>query len=321
MSIVVLGLENDPHLPFVLPHLEDDCKVVTLGSPTTEISFEFDVAHPTPVITYNKQVIDLATVRSVWLRNVAPRWLWPTLRTNPPEALEYVRSSLDHQAASMVALLSETDAFWVSPQPAIKRAEHKPTQLKRARELGFQVPATLFTSDAKRAEAFVREHGRVIVKAMAHCAPPDMDQYSQPKTVEELRFDGLQSNPHIFQALITPEIEARVTVAGKQVFASKVGDGDEEATVAQGMRDFRYAFNTGHFQSEAIVLPDEIAEKCRQLVYSFGTVLGCMDLIRDLQGNWWFIENNPNGQWAFQDQATNVKIGRAVAHLLNNARI
>lgn len=277
-------------------------------------------ARDEPIITYKEQEIDPASVRSIWYRNGVTRWLWPDLKVRPG-LLEYTLSSLQHQADTMVMFL-DNGAFWVSNPQAIKRAQNKPPQLKVANMLGLRTPETIFASDAERAAAFVKRHGTVILKPMAHCAPGGLDQYSTLRAGDQIDFRGLVANPHIFQELIKPKVEVRVSIIGSQVFAAKVGDRDEAATLATGKRDYREAFNTGLFDVEPYDLPQDITDRLVAFVRHYGTVCGYADLIQSLDdGEWYFLENNPNGQWVFQDDETTEGIGRALAQLLMTGQV
>ncbi len=313
-DIVFIGADDDPHFPHVRDHLDREPIIINLGSPECRIAYEFVRGRVAPIITYKDQEIDPTRVLSVWYRNGVPRWLWRDLKVQP-EQTEYVLSSLQHQADAMVEYLSD-GPFWVSDPHAVKRAQHKPRQLQVANMLRLRTPETIFASDAKRAEAFVKRHGTVIVKAMAHCAPEGLDQYSTLRTASEMNFRGLVANPHIFQELIMPKVEVRVSVIGNKVFATKVGDRDAAATLATGKRDYREAFNTGHFDVEPYDFPRDIAERFVALVRHYRTACGYADFILGHDDEWYFLENNPNGQWGFQDPETIEGIAKAHAELL-----
>ena len=47
-----------------------------------------------------------------------------------------------------------------------------------------------------------------------------------------------------------------------------------------------------------------------------GLLFSAFDLVVDKEGRFWFLEDNPNGQWAFIEQWTHQPIGRSIAALL-----
>jgi glutathione synthase/RimK-type ligase-like ATP-grasp enzyme len=48
-----------------------------------------------------------------------------------------------------------------------------------------------------------------------------------------------------------------------------------------------------------------------------GLAFGAIDMIRDADDSYWFLENNPNGQWAYVEHATGQPIGHAIATMLS----
>jgi hypothetical protein len=63
-------------------------------------------------------------------------------------------------------------------------------------------------------------------------------------------------------------------------------------------------------------LPSDIAGKCIAYTQRSGLLFGAFDFAVDKKGRFWFLEDNPNGQWAFIEQRTRQPIGRSIAALL-----
>jgi len=53
---------------------------------------------------------------------------------------------------------------------------------------------------------------------------------------------------------------------------------------------------------------------------SLGLTFSAIDFVVDSKGVYWFLENNPNGQWAFVEQETGQQMGKALAELLTSSR-
>ena len=81
------------------------------------------------------------------------------------------------------------------------------------------------------------------------------------------------------------------------------------------VRDWRIGTNE-ELVIKAYTLPKTIARKCIFLTKKLGLNFGAIDLVQDKQGKAWFLEINPNGQWAFIEEKTGQPIGRAIAALL-----
>ena len=63
---------------------------------------------------------------------------------------------------------------------------------------------------------------------------------------------------------------------------------------------------------EAIELPADIVDKCRALTKALDLRYGAIDLIADRDGRYWFLEINPNGQWAWIERRTGLPLASAI---------
>ena len=63
-------------------------------------------------------------------------------------------------------------------------------------------------------------------------------------------------------------------------------------------------------------LPAKIERLCVRLVRALGLCFGALDLILTPQGEYVFLEVNPNGQWAWIEDFTGLPISDAIAELL-----
>lgn len=170
----------------------------------------------------------------------------------------------------------------------------------------------------------MKEHPSVVLKPISTVSPKNENGESlamftrliDPNTIS---LTGLDKTPAIFQQAITDiGAELRVTVVGDKTFAAVVDGSD---TNDPTVRDWRVGYYTGNFKAEAFdELPPDLAERCVALTKRLGLQYGAIDLIIDKQGKEWFLEINPNGQWAFVEDQTSQPIGRAIADLLETGQ-
>lgn len=125
---------------------------------------------------------------------------------------------------------------------------------------------------------------------------------------------GLHVAPTIFQQAVDFDFDVRVTVIGARVFAAKVQAQDRRKNVST--RDWKVGYFHGVVRLEPYELPKVISRKCAALVKRLGLHFGAIDLVRDKNGIFWFLEINPNGQWAFVEEETGMPLGKTMAHLL-----
>lgn len=52
--------------------------------------------------------------------------------------------------------------------------------------------------------------------------------------------------------------------------------------------------------------------KCINLVKDLNLRFGAIDLVCDLDGDYWFLEINPNGQWAWIENQTKLPIASSI---------
>src|SRR5207249_3343457 len=99
--------------------------------------------------------------------------------------------------------------------------------------------------------------------------------------------------PSIFQEYIEKEYELRITVVGEKVFAAKVDSQKQDETKID-WRKHKTLF-------QQYSLPKEISDKCVELTQKLNLSFGAIDIIRNKEGQYTFLEINPNGQWAWLD--------------------
>ncbi|MEO4017256.1 MvdC/MvdD family ATP grasp protein [Pseudomonas rossensis] len=208
---------------------------------------------------------------------------------------------------------------WLNSPSNIFAAEDKPLQLLMAHELGFKVPTVTVTNDIESARQ-VAEMGQAIGKPLRQAVlTGERERVIFTTRLGKLEDDQAQSialTPFIVQSEIVKKYDVRVTVVGEYVFATAIWSQDHVETEVdwrQGSRpDLRH---------EKIELPVEIQKQCIALVSGLGLRYGAIDLVCDQQDELWFLEINPNGQWAWIENLTGYPIASAIVDdLLKIAR-
>jgi hypothetical protein len=102
----------------------------------------------------------------------------------------------------------------------------------------------------------------------------------------------------LFQQKLPKQLEIRVTVVCREVFAAEIHSQISPKTRID-WRKYDIA-NTPHYPHQ---LPKDVEEKCLSLTRHFGLDFNTIDLILDPDGRYWFLEMNPNGLWAWIESA------------------
>lgn len=264
----------------------------------------------TATLTGQEDVVDLSAVSAVWYRRPDP----PQLASSMTSAEKAVVKA--QWRVAIRGLTHTLRARWVNHPDRNDDAEQKLLQLRIAKEIGFQVPSTLVTTDADAVRAFAERHlGAVIVKGLD--APHIEDEAGSGRFLFTTRIadlptdlEGLEQSPLIFQEEIAPKRDIRVTVIGDTVLAAA-------PLSPLAHVDWRALADPPPF--ERFELPSEIARMSVEVVRAFGLVFGALDLVQDEAGAYWFLELNPNGEWGWLQKKAGLPIAEAIARELVKA--
>jgi glutathione synthase/RimK-type ligase-like ATP-grasp enzyme len=311
--ILILSNKNDPHVPFVTGHLHSAYSIIDPVAFTHDDSLDYVFEHGSLGVRYRHK--PLGSVKSVWYRRPSSGSTAASLSEVADAQKAYSASAIDRHAQAINYLFE--NASWVSNFQAIRTANCKPLQLQRAVAAGFAVPDTLFASNATQAVSFIKKHKICIAKPQAAVFPEGMVAYAKLiRDGEQHNFSGLRYDPYIFQQFIDPKCEYRVTVVGNKAFTATLRNSQEQA--GSSYRDWRTGNSDDNLVIKPANIPGRLQAACIKLTKSFGLEHSAIDLIEDKNGKIWFLEINPNGQWAFVEQATQLPIGAAIARLLES---
>ncbi|MFJ7205656.1 ATP-grasp ribosomal peptide maturase [Streptomyces sp. NPDC098789] len=304
--LVVTNLD-DPTSDLVIDELHDrGVPVVRFDSgdfPTT-LSF---AAHFTPhgiqgSLTTPTRTADLAHVRSLYYRRPSG-FSFPHLGDQDARfAVSQARYGLGGVIASL------PDCLYVNHPHRIGDAEFKPSGLAEAIASGFKVPATLITSAPDTVRAFIKQYGAVIFKPLS-TPLYRIDGVSSTVEVREVTAeeidDSVSGTAHLFQHRVDKIADVRVTVIGDKKFYVRI---DSE------LLDWRTDYSKLTYA--VVEPPPGIPEAIRAYLDHFGLVFGAFDFAIDTVGQWWFLECNPSGQWAWMEPETGLPMVAAMADLL-----
>jgi ATP-grasp ribosomal peptide maturase len=204
---------------------------------------------------------------------------------------------------------------WLNHPHRIGYAEYKPLQLATAVRSGLTVPQTLITNDVAEARAFAAQLGQVIYKPLSPASPPGPEGSSmlytsvvEPKHLTE---DGeaIAVTMHLFQERITCKHAIRLTVVDERMFAAAIRAHSPAAEL-----DWRA--DQEHLSYASIEVPAAVSGSVMDLMRTLGLRFGALDFLLTPEDAWVFLEVNPNGQWAFIEQATGLPIAAAIADAL-----
>lgn len=200
---------------------------------------------------------------------------------------------------------------WLNHPHRIGYAEYKPVQLQAAMTAGLRVPRTLVTNDPDHARAFVAEVGKAVYKpfggtaAIADTEGPHQ-VFATLVTPEQAGNRSVAHSMHLFQQWVPKAYEVRLTVVDDQFFAARI---DAHSPAAQV--DWRADYHS--LEYTPVGTPGLIRNRVSALLRELGLRFAAMDFVVDPDGEWWFLEANANGQWAWIETETAMSIATAIA--------
>ncbi|WP_222831894.1 ATP-grasp domain-containing protein [Kangiella koreensis] len=247
--------------------------------------------------------IDLNTVGAVWNRRPAPFSFISNDLLN--QELAFAKQETEQ---ALFGLLYPLDCFWVSHPVALRGAGWKGEQLNRARNFGFEIPASLVTNcpeEVLKFKSLIRSDLIFKTLSTADLASGSVednervtDGLSTVIVDEEMmeNLDAVREIPCHFQEYIQKKYELRVTVVEDAVFAAKIHSQDDERTRVDS-RDM-----SAEILYEATELPEHIKDRCLSLIKSYDLNYSAMDIIVTPDDEYVFLENNPSGNFLYIQQ-------------------
>lgn len=305
--ILIITNERDLTTDFVIRELKrrgrDHFRLNT--NAIADMSFVLDPTTMSLLVSSQERRVQLDQVRAAYFRRPE---LADLNKLNHLGQRAYASTEWSALLKSLYLLIGSR---WFSHPRDILIAEDKPSQMYLAKRLGFNVPDTVITNDLDAARTLFAK-GPVVGK-------PHRQAVVEIEGVEHVMFtsridalmeedrESLQYAPVIFQRLIPKQFDIRVTVVGERVFPVAIHSQEyEESTL-----DWRRGANP-KIKHEVINLPDDIQSACTELVRQQKLRFGAIDLVLGEDGKFWFLECNPNGQWAWIENRTGLPIAAAI---------
>ncbi len=262
-------------------------------------------------LRHRDRQIDLDRICGVWYRR-------PTAFDFDPQMGEAETQFARNEAIHGVGgILRATRCLWVNRPDVDAVAELKPYQLTLAKELGLRVPRTLLTNDPDEVAALLRRADRPIVyKALTggviHYPGAFPSGLLTAVVGDELRehLSRVRHTVCMFQEYVDKAYEVRLTVIGNTFFPVVIRSQDADPTRVdwRGADQLPY----GDYQP----LPEPVVKKVQQLLTELDLVYAAVDFIVTPDGEWVFLEVNPNGQFMWMQHDLQLPLSESVAELL-----
>ncbi|MFQ1753551.1 hypothetical protein [Aeromonas veronii] len=195
----------------------------------------------------------------------------------------------------------------LSRPSSMRRAGNKVFQALIANEVGFNLPKLLISNSADAVKKFCKEKSIVKPLSVGTITDKEHKEYVQTNIYDE-QYDisHLKYTPAYFQLFINKDYEVRVTFVGKKAFSVRI---DSEDPV-----DWRRFGNKVNYS--ICEIPNYIYSSCVLFLEKTEMAFGCFDFIV-YKNEWYFLEMNSNGQWAWLEFETGLPISESIVGYLN----
>lgn len=306
-SILVITSLPDPHVEIVKKHLPRRISIKVFDPRELALSGEITISQLGLLKSFEKE-----SPLSIWYRK--PKFLQVEDLEAKGIPKDYFSSILSlHEEGFSIIFATYPDSLWVSNPYAIKKSSNKLTQLLTAKNFGFKIPKTIFSSASKDIEDFRSQVGDVVMKPLGlpYAKVNGVSSWLYATLIpscQVMDYDGISITPMIFQEKIVKEFDLRVTVIGEKVFACKIFSKD---------LDWRLSQSESSTIFTPYILKEDFARKCIEITKYLGLNFGAFDFVGSEEGEIFFLEINPNGQWGFIEERTGLPLSKAMAEFLS----
>lgn len=316
-SILIITNDHDEHADAVIRELDRrDVRVFRFHPEefphACSVSLEVRDGRIDGEIRNGGDHVALSDVCAAWYRRARNLFEGRRLSLTSERLDNYVRAQ---STATLRALCEGLQTLWVGHPHKLQRAEVKALQLVMAARAGLNTPHTLISNDPAQVRTFVDGLGgaECALKPLVALGVTDEQGYRLPLTTTLPPGHSLASvaaAPTIFQPYVEKAFELRCVVMGDRIFSAKLDSQAAEAT--------RTDWRAGEPDHEVFHLPEDVQAGIHRLMASFELNFASLDMIVTPDGDFVFLELNPNGQWLWLELELGLPLVASMADLLTS---
>lgn len=250
---------------------------------------------------------------TVYSQEIKAVWHRKAWRISVPEELDedYEKIFFNEYGSLRYNLLTILeDVPWINPFEQERKIDgNKLYQLKIAQKNNLLIPKTIFSNDEEKITTFFNEYcnGKAIAKLHGVIKKSmNGENFLSTTIIDEHNLEliaDIAYCPMIFQPYIDKEYEVRIIYIDGEFFTGKINNSENV--------DWR-ASQENYFWAE-YDLPEEIKRNLSLMMKEMGLYIGAIDMIKAKDGNYYFLEVNPQGEWGMLQKDLNFPIAQRIA--------
>ena len=211
--------------------------------------------------------------------------------------------AVNDSMSTLRSLMQACPAKWVNSWQAYEFHKEKPLQLRKAKQIGVTIPATLITNDPNKVTEFAQSFEKVIFKPVYGGAHTQFltDELLEPKRMSL----ALRISPVTLQEYIP----------GTNIRSYVVGDSVYSAEIRSGSLDFR---EDSKAELIPVEVPESVKEQALAITKAFMLEWTAIDWRLKPTGEYVFLEANFSPMFIHFERQTGFPITQKLVKLLMN---
>ncbi|WP_050009520.1 hypothetical protein [Flavobacterium sp. B17] len=200
---------------------------------------------------------------------------------------------------------------------------NKISNLSFAKKCGLLIPEYLITNCKEKLKDFISLHKKVITKAIGNFSLSyTEDSYAinpiYTKIVTEKLADILQDNfmLSLFQRYIAKKKEYRVLYFNGKCYCVELLTQENDFTIIDSRRADKSKEVKEEMRLVQSSLPSEVSSSIVRFMTEINLNIGCLDLIQDENGDFYFLEVNPVGQISGYSYRANLNFEKEIVEYM-----
>ncbi|WP_160136344.1 grasp-with-spasm system ATP-grasp peptide maturase [Chryseobacterium sp. c4a] len=311
IMILILSTTHDDDTNVVMEHLANMGEIcirindIDIFNGTTRIYYK--ISSPTSLTVENELIgsVDLSQVKVVWYRKWGNFNKYKDLLNEniSNEMFQYLHSEYSGILKTILYFLN--DKKWINHHSNISRL-NKIEMLTIASNIGLKIPSTVIANN------FYTGEKDWITKSINEGTVISHNQKNFPLMTVEYNNSIIFFFPSLFQQHIYKEYELRVFhLNGKNYPMAVFSQNDKQTSV-----DFRNYNQNKPNRFIPYQLPEDLNNKICQLMKTCHIDTGSIDIIKGIDGEYYFLEINPSGQFRMTSYHCNYNLHYELAKQL-----
>lgn len=336
MTILLITADFDPHLPRILAalrHRRAQSAFLNMNH-VYRMGITLRLGRDHPTTGYLKTTdgpLPLDDIRAVWAPSP-----WP-MAPIPGMARRGRLVVMSEWLAALRNLYFLTrDRFWANPIDAEMQVSARIYQMELAKEVGFDIPATLVTTDRQEFREFVagapegaagkRLGDLVLLRTEPRRGRHPTTLYTRHLTAETLSEKELRSInlcPCHLEEYVPKSTELRVYVLGSRTYAAEILSQEDPQTridwrkyPSRRAAGGRLEIDRARWRTRRARIPTELQARVLTLARRLRLQYTAVDLIKTPDGRYVFLEANFGGIYAWIEDFTHLPISAGIADML-----